>query len=70
MSLLVDDREDTTLVQYLSNFGLPLAVCRLEYGDMAIQSSEGLLVGYERKRLPDLISSMQNRRLSGAGAQD
>ena len=65
MSILVDDREDPGLVDHLSRFGLPLSVVRLEYGDLAIQSSEGLLIGYERKRLTDLIACMQDGRLSG-----
>jgi ERCC4-type nuclease len=65
MSILLDDREDQTLAGHLSRFGLPLSVVRLDYGDLAIQSSGGLLIGYERKRLPDLIASMQDRRLSG-----
>ena len=57
MSILVDDREDTGMVEQLSRFGLPLSVVRLEFGDLAIQSSEGLLIGYERKRLTDLIAA-------------
>jgi ERCC4-type nuclease len=65
MSILLDDREDQGMQEQLSRFGLPLSVVRLDYGDLAIQSSGGLLIGYERKRLADLISSMQDRRLSG-----
>ena len=65
VSILLDDREDATLAGHLARFGLPVTVCRLDYGDLVIQSSEGLLIGYERKRLPDLIQSMQERRLSG-----
>ena len=65
MSLLVDDREDSLLVQHLETFGLPLSVCRLDFGDLAIESCDGRLIGYERKRLSDLINSMQDRRLSG-----
>jgi len=65
MSILIDDREDGQLISYLGRFGLPLSVCRLDYGDAAIQSVDGHLIGYERKRLPDLIASMQDRRLTG-----
>ena len=38
MSLLVDDREDSLLVSHLETFGLPLSVCRLDFGDLAIES--------------------------------
>src|SRR5580704_1028800 len=65
MSLLLDDREDQVLEQYLARFGLPLSRVRLDFGDLAIQSCDGRLIGYERKRLPDLINSMKDRRLSG-----
>lgn len=65
MSLIVDDREDPSLVSHLERFGLPLAVARLDYGDIAIRSCDGRLIGYERKRLTDLINSMKDRRLSG-----
>lgn len=65
MSILIDDREDSTLGRHLASFGLPVTTVRLEYGDLAIQSGQGLLIGYERKRLTDLITSMQDRRLSG-----
>jgi hypothetical protein len=65
MCLLIDDREDKGLLEAIACFGLPLSIAHLDYGDLAIQSSNGWLIGYERKRLPDLISSMQDRRLSG-----
>jgi ERCC4-type nuclease len=65
VSILIDDREDPGLTDHLARFGLPISTVRLEYGDLAIQSSEGLLIGYERKRLTDLIACMQDRRLSG-----
>lgn len=65
MSILIDDREDNLLLDHISRFGLPVTVCRLDFGDIAIESSGGRLIGYERKRLPDLISSMTDRRLSG-----
>jgi len=65
VSILLDDREDPALASQLSRFGLPLSVVHLEYGDLAIQSSGGLMIGYERKRLTDLIACMQDRRLAG-----
>jgi hypothetical protein len=65
MSLLLDDREDRTLLDHLQQYGLPLTVTRLDFGDLAIRSSQGLLIGYERKRITDLIACMQDRRLSG-----
>lgn len=65
MSILIDDREDPALADHLARFGLPVSVVRLDFGDLAIQSSDGRLIGYERKRLTDLIASMQDRRLSG-----
>lgn len=65
MSILLDDREDQSLATRLGSFGLPVTVAHLDYGDLAIRSSGGLLIGYERKRLTDLITSMQDRRLSG-----
>jgi ERCC4-type nuclease len=65
VSILVDSREDNLLLEHLSRFGLPIMVCKLDFGDIAIESADGRLIGYERKRLPDLISSMTDRRLSG-----
>ena len=65
MSILLDDREDQLLADHLARFGLPLSVVRLDYGDLAIQASNGWLIGYERKRLTDLIACMQDRRLAG-----
>ncbi len=65
MSILIDDREDPSLADHLSRFGLPTSVIRLDFGDLAIQSGDGLLIGYERKRPSDLVNSMQDRRLSG-----
>ena len=65
MSILLDDREDQTIANHLSRFGLPVTIARLDFGDLAIQASNGWVVGYERKKLSDLISCMQDRRLSG-----
>ena len=65
MSILLDDREDSALADHLARFGLPVSIVRLDYADLVIESSYGWLIGYERKRLTDLINSMRDRRLSG-----
>ena len=65
MSILLDDREDPAMQEQLSRFGLPVSVVRLDFGDLAIQSCDGRLIGYERKKLSDLINCMKDRRLSG-----
>ena len=65
MSILLDDREDRFLSDRLEDFGLPVSVVRLDYGDLVIAASNGWTIGYERKRITDLIASMQDRRLSG-----
>jgi ERCC4-type nuclease len=65
MSVLLDDREDTGLSDHLARFGLPIMTTRLDFGDLVIQSCDGRLIGYERKRLTDLIACMQDRRLAG-----
>jgi len=65
MSVLIDDREDTGLSDRLACFGLPLSTVRLDFGDLAIEAADGRLIGYERKRITDLVASMQDRRLAG-----
>jgi len=65
MSILLDDREDPGMSERLSAFGLPLSIVRLDFGDLAIQASNGWLIGYERKHLTDLIACMKDRRLAG-----
>ena len=65
MSMLLDDREDSLLLTHLESFGLPVTVARLDFGDLVIESIDGRLIGYERKKLGDLINSMKDRRLSG-----
>lgn len=65
MSILLDDREDPSLLQQLNRYGLPITVCRLDYADIVLEACDGRLIGYERKRLTDLIASMEDRRLSG-----
>ena len=65
MSIIIDDREDPSILKQLQRYGVPVSVSRLDYGDCAIQACDGRLIGFERKRLTDLITSMTNRRLSG-----
>jgi hypothetical protein len=65
VSILIDDREDTALATHLERFGLPVMTTRLEFGDIALQTCDGRLIGYERKRISDLINSMKDRRLAG-----
>lgn len=65
MSILIDDREPEEISRHISSYGLSPLACRLDFGDCSFLSSAGLVIGFERKRLPDLISSMQDRRLSG-----
>jgi len=68
MCLLIDDREDDRLRRYLSVYDLPVDTARLEFGD-AMYEGHGpkrpVLVGWERKRISDFVSSMTDRRLSG-----
>jgi ERCC4-type nuclease len=66
--LLIDDREDSHITTYLSAYDVPFDRIRLEYGDCMFEGSGPhgqALIGFERKRLSDLIASMQDRRLSG-----
>ena len=68
MNLILDDREETGLFKLLSGYELEVTQARLDYGD-ACWEGHGpkgpVLIGVERKRLNDLVSSMQDRRLSG-----
>jgi ERCC4-type nuclease len=68
LDLLIDDREDSSLLKYLSVYEFSTTSCRLDFGD-ATFSGNGpfgeVLIGIERKRLGDLVQSMQDRRLSG-----
>lgn len=65
--LLIDDRESPELVKSLQCFDLPIHVRRLEFGDICFPGSgpgdQPVYIGFERKRLADLISSMHDRRL-------
>lgn len=65
-AVVIDDREDPRLVHELARFQVPCATLRLEHGDAYWQSSAGLLVGWERKRLTDLVACIKDRRLAGS----
>ena len=69
MCLILDDREHDSLRRALAPYDLAIEVCRLEYGDIAWEGrgprAKPVLIGIERKRLPDLIASMTDRRLAG-----
>jgi hypothetical protein len=66
--LIVDDRE-RGVVDELRRLDIEVSVARLEFGDCAFTGrgpgGGEVTVGCERKRLGDLVSSMQDRRLSG-----
>lgn len=68
MCLILDDREDSSLRRALTCYDLQVEVTRLEFAD-ACWEGRGprgpALIGIERKRLPDLVKSMTDRRLSG-----
>jgi ERCC4-type nuclease len=67
--LVLDDREDTALRRCLAIYDLSIEVAHLDFGDCSFEGSgpgnKPIMVGIERKRLPDLITSMTSRRLSG-----
>ena len=63
--ILLDDREDPAIADQIARYGVPVTICRLDYGDLAIKGVDGLMIGYEHKRLTDLIDCMKSRRLSG-----
>lgn len=73
--MILDDRESDLpfLSPALTRLGVPNSTLRLEFGDACFSgngiNSSGdpatVTIGIERKRLPDLIKSMQDRRLSG-----
>lgn len=68
MTLILDDREDSYIQKALATYDIPVVTSRLDYGD-AMWEGRGptgsVTIGCERKRLPDLIASMQDRRLAG-----
>lgn len=66
--LIVDDREDREVYDYLVKLGIPLEVRRLEYGDYAFEghgAKGACMVGVERKKIRDLLASMQSDRFGG-----
>src|SRR5215467_1842850 len=69
MGVLIDDREDALLARYLVQQGLDVSHARLDSGDLCFEGlgprSSPVLIGFERKRLSDLVNSMTSRRLSG-----
>jgi hypothetical protein len=68
MTLILDDREDSYIQKALATYDLPVATSRLDFGDAMWEGcgpAGACLVGVERKRLPDLIASMKDRRLAG-----
>lgn len=69
MCLVLDDREDTTLRRCLSIYDLAIEITHLDFGDCCFEGSgpgnKPVMIGIERKRLSDLITSMTSRRLSG-----
>jgi ERCC4-type nuclease len=65
MPALLDDREDPDMRTLLERWGIPVSVVRLDSADFVLQSSGGLNVAFERKRLSDMVNCMQERRLTG-----
>jgi len=68
--LLVDDRAGSnTLIDALEKMGLPVETTRLDFGDVAfVGRGEGgaqVLIGLEHKKIPDLIQSLNDARLTG-----
>lgn len=68
--MLLDDRESDLnfLRPALRDLGIQSDVTRLDYGDacfLGLGPGGDCSVGIERKKIPDLIHSMQDRRLSG-----
>lgn len=69
--ILVDDREESRLMMALSAFDIPATQIRLDSGDCYFTgngppSTTPYQIGFERKKLDDLINCMKDRRLSGA----
>lgn len=68
MSLLIDDREDTSITRALSGLDVDFTVARLDFGDCCWEGNGPrgpIMIGVERKHLSDLVSSMTDRRLAG-----
>jgi ERCC4-type nuclease len=68
--LLVDDRAGSnTLIEPLLKLGLPVESTRLDFGDLCFvgrgEKGVPVLVGVEHKKIPDLIQSLNDARLTG-----
>lgn len=68
--LLVDERIGSAdLAPALADMGLPVEVTHLEFGDVAFtgrgNEDAAVEVGIELKKLPDLVTSLRDGRLSG-----
>ena len=69
VGVLLDDREDSRIAAELARFDIPVHILRLDHGDACWTGSgpDGdLLVGFEHKRLTDLIACIKDRRLTGS----
>ena len=65
--IVLDDRE-RDIMPCLSRFDVPAAPCRLDFGDaffIGCGPLGSVTIGFERKKLTDLIASMRDRRLAG-----
>ena len=69
--ILIDDREDRRLLNELARFtDIPVNSIRLEFGDATWTGSgpggKTIQIGFEHKRLTDLIACIKDRRLAGS----
>lgn len=53
------------LAPQLKQMGVPVELTTLEFGDIAFVSKDGKSIGIELKKLPDLVQSLRDGRLSG-----
>ncbi len=69
MTLRIDNRIGSVeLSPLFQSYGIKPIMCRLEFGDLDFMGSGpqgGCAIAVERKRINDLISSIQSKRLSG-----
>lgn len=67
--ILLDHRIGSgELKPYFKAFDIQIELTELEFGDCCFEGNGpngGVLIGVERKRVNDLVSSMRNKRLSG-----
>lgn len=67
--ILVDSRVGSKEIgPFLSTLGLPVEEVKLDYGDFAFEGNGPngpVLIGVERKRLGDMLTSMRSGRLAG-----